>query len=275
MTDNQTEYLPAPEFTVRQGVPYGILTEYSQVSEIYPGVKHAYWVYVPAQYDPAVPANVMVFQDGWSYCDPSGELCAPKAFDNMIHNKELPVTIGIFVNPGEETQEWKDDTRDWYHKYPLSQRAREYDVMNCRYAGWLMEEILPEVGKLYNLTDDPECRAICGMSSGGICSWTVAWERPDAFRKVLSHVGSFADIMGGHNYPFIVRKSDPKPIRIFLQAGTNDIDNGWGSWELANRQMASALAFKGYDYKLVVGHGGHDLKHAASIFADSLRWLWR
>jgi enterochelin esterase family protein len=139
----------------------------------------------------------------------------------------------------------------------------------------LLEEILPEVGKQYRLTDDPDGRAICGISSGGICAWTVAWERPDAFRKVLSHVGSFTNIRGGHVYPALIRKTEPKPIRIFLQDGSGDLDNAHGNWFLANQQMAAALKFAKYDYKAEFGEGGHNGIHGGAILPDSLRWLWR
>ena len=138
-----------------------------------------------------------------------------------------------------------------------------------------MEEILPEVGKKYKLTEDPECRAICGISSGGICAFTVAWQRPDAFRKVLSHVGSFTNIRGGHVYPSLIRAEPNKPIRVFLQDGDKDLDNVWGNWWLANLEMEAALKFKQYDHKFVGGTGGHSGKHGGAILPDSLRWLWR
>lgn len=139
----------------------------------------------------------------------------------------------------------------------------------------MLEEILPEVEKSYNLTKDPERRAIGGISSGGICAWTVAWERPETFRKVLSHVGSFTNIRGGHNYAAYVRKTERKPIRVFLQDGANDLNNLHGNWPLANQQMASSLEFAKYDYQFVFGDGGHNGKHGGSILPDSLRWLWR
>ncbi len=200
---------------------------------------------------------------------------ATVVIDNLIHRKELPVIIGVFVDPGHESQAYLDDPRDGSEKYPSSQRSQEYDELSDTYTRFLLEEILAEVGKKYNLRQDGAGRAICGCSSGGICSWTAAWERPDAFGKVLSHVGSFADIRGGYVYPFLIRKTEKKPIRVFLQAGANDLDCVWGNWMLANQQMASALAFKGYDYKMVMGEGGHDLSHGGAIFPESLKWLWR
>ena len=135
--------------------------------------------------------------------------------------------------------------------------------------------MLPLLKREFSITDDPEGRALCGISSGGICAWTVAWERPDAFRKVISYVGSFTNIRGGHNYPALIRKTERKPIRVFLQAGENDLDNLHGSWPLGNRQMAAALKFSDYDFKFVMGEGGHNGKHGGAIFPDMLRWLWR
>lgn len=187
----------------------------------------------------------------------------------------MPVTIGIFINPGPESQEYINDPREHLEKYHTSQRADEYDVLDDRYARFLLEEILPEVESKYNLRQNAAGRAICGASSGGICAWTAAWERPDAFGKVLSQVGSFGNIRGGYAYPYLIRKAEKKPIRVFLQAGTNDLNCILGDWKLINLEMASALEFKGYDYKLVMGEGNHSLNHGGAILPDSLRWLWR
>ena len=180
----------------------------------------------------------------------------------------MRVTIGVFINPGHfpAVAEGKE---------PISNRSFEYDTLSDQYARFLLEEMLPEVGKNYRLTENPDERAICGISSGGICSWTVAWERPDAFRKVLSHVGSFANIRGGHVYPTLVRNTPAKPIRIFLQAGSTDLDVAWGNWALANLEMASALNFMEYDYRLDYGDGPHSGEHGGAILPESLEWLWR
>src|SRR5256884_573070 len=151
----------------------------------------------------------------------------------------------------------------------------EYDSRGDQYSRFLLEEILPEVGKKYSLTKDPDGRAICGISSGGICAWTVAWERPDEFRKVLSHVGSFTNIRGGNVYPSLIRKTEKKPIRVFLQDGAKDLDNLHGNWPLANQEMAAALKFTGYDYKFEFGTEGHNAKHGGAILPDSLPWLSR
>ena len=252
----------------QEGVPRGAVTRYHWSSKIFPGTERDYWLYVPKQYDPGKPACVMVFQDGGTYVNTNGQFRVPVVFDNLIAKKEMPATIGIFINPGEvPPAEPGQKAR--------SNRSFEYDSLGDQYARFLLEEILPEVGKKLNLTKDPDGRAICGISSGGICAWTVAWERPDEFRKVLSHVGSFTNIRGGDIYPSLIRKTEKKPIRVFLQDGANDLDNLHGNWPLANQGMAASLKFMGYDYKFEFGTEGHNGKHGGAILPDSLRWLWR
>lgn len=265
------EYKPGPDSMRQEGVPRGTVTKSDWRSKVFPGTVRDYWVYVPAQYDGTKPACVMVFQDGQGYVNvgENRDFRVPVVFDNLIHKGEMPVTIGIFINSGRLVDPPPKDPK------AASNRNLEYDSLSDRYARFLLEEILPEVGKRYKLTDDPECRAICGMSSGGICAFTVAWQRPDAFRKVLSHVGSFTNIRGGHVYPSLIRSTPNKPIRVFLQGGSNDLDNRYGNWWLANQQMAAALKFKQYDYKFVGGTGKHSGKHGGAILPDSLRWLWR
>jgi len=227
-----------------------------------------YWVYVPAQYDGSKPAAVMVFQDGQWYVDEKGQWRTPVVFDNLIHRKEMPVTIGIFITPGAYPPA-KEGQK------PRSNRSFEYDSLSDQYARFLLEEMLPEVGKTYTLSKEAKDRAICGISSGGICAWTVAWERPNEFSKVLSHVGSFTNIRGGHNYHALIRKTPNKPIRIWMQDGSNDLDNEHGSWPLANLQMAASLKYKKYDVEFVYGEGKHSGVHGAATLPDALRWLWR
>ena len=236
--------------------------------KVFPETVRDYWVYVPKQYDGDKPACVMVFQDGHTYVGETGHFRVPVVFDNLIHKGEMPVTIGVFINPGHVGEQPPQNP------WGASNRNFEYDTLSDQYARFLLEGILPEVGRRYKLTEDPECRAICGISSGGICAFTVAWQRPDAFRKVLSHVGSFTNIRGGHVYPSLIRPTPPKPIRVLLQDGSNDLDNQ-GNWWLANLEMDAALKFKQYDYKFVGGTGGHSGKHGGAILPDSLRWLWR
>ena len=265
-------YELGPDSKPQDGVPKGTVTKYHHKSEkVYPGVERDYWVYVPAQHDGAKPACLMVFQDGAYYLGNSpggGKLAAPVVFDNLIHKGEMPLTIGLFINAGDKGP-----------GYPIwggrDNRSVEYDSLGDRYARFLIEELIPEVTKKYRVTDDRAGRATVGLSSGGIAAFTLAWERPDVFGKVISHCGSYIDVRGGHNYPGLVRKTMKKPIRVFLQSGAHDANVVFGDLALANRQMASALEYAEYDYKFVFGEGGHSLKHGGAIFPDTLRWLWR
>ena len=255
----------------QEGVPKGTVVQGKLESEKgFPGTVRNYWVYTPAQYDPTKPACLMVFQDGGGYVSESGHSRVPIVFDNLIHKKEMPVTIGIFLDPGT-IPAVKPDAKG------RSNRSFEYDTLSDQYAKFLIEEALPALTQKHklNITDDPEGRGIVGISSGGICAWTVAWERPDSFRKVISYVGSFTNIRGGHDCEALVRKTEKKPIRVFLQDGANDLDNLHGNWPLANQQMAAALKFKGYDYQFVLGDGGHNGKHGGAILPDALRWIWK
>jgi enterochelin esterase-like enzyme len=270
--------LAAPEDDVYQlgndskpqaNVPQGKVSQHEwKESKIYPATQRDYWVYVPAQYDAAKPAALMVFMDGKGFVDPKGNFNAPTVFDNLIHAGAMPVTIGLFINPGAYP------ATDPKAK-PRSNRSFEYDSLGNKYAQFILDEMLPLVTKDYNISPDPEMRATCGNSSGGICAFTLAWERPDAFRKVVSHIGSFTNIRGGHGYPAVLRKTDKKPLRIFLEDGKKDLDNQFGNWPLANQEMEASLKFMGYDHQFVMGEGTHNTKHAGAIFPDTLRWLWR
>lgn len=266
---SETVYEYGPDSQRQAGVPQGEIHHFQHVSTIFPGAQRDYWVYVPQQYDGSTPAAVMVFQDGKRYLDADGWFRVPIVFDNLIHAGAMPVTVGIFLNPGHVGEAPAPD------RWPFNNRSAEYDTLSDQYARFLLEEILPEVGARWKLTDDPEQRAIGGLSSGAICAFTVAWERPDAFRKVLSHIGSYTDIRGGHVYPSRIRKETPRPLRVFLQDGEADLDNIHGNWWLANLQMAAALKYRGYDYRFVGGSSAHDGKHGGAILPDSLRWLWR
>ncbi|MCB9878997.1 MAG: esterase family protein [Planctomycetes bacterium] len=255
-----------------EGVPQGKVTHHvHQSTTVFPGTIREYWVYVPAQYDGSADAALMVFQDGHAYVSETGDFRVPIVFDNLIHQGAMPVTIGVFVNPGHHADELPKP--GWGGK---DNRSVEYDTLSDAYARFLLDELLPEVQQTVRISADPERRAICGISSGGICAFTAAWERPDAFRKVLSHVGSFTNIRGGHVYPALIRKQKPvKPLRVYLQDGSNDLDNEHGNWWLSNQQVAKALAFVHYDFHFEGGDGGHNGKHGGAILPDSLRWLWR
>lgn len=233
-------------------------------SHVFEGTSREWYVYVPPGLKSGQAASVMVFQDGqWM------KNYVPVVFDNLIAKGAMSPTVGIFLAPGV----FKDGK---------SNRSFEYDTLSDQYARFLLEEILPEVEKTVPLRHDPDGRAICGMSSGGICAFTVAWQRPDQFGKVLSWIGSFTNIAngstqreGGHNYPALIRLVPKKPIRVFLQDGANDLDNKFGNWPLANQQMAKALQFAGYDFRFEFGKGAHSDKHGRALLPESLRWLWR
>jgi enterochelin esterase family protein len=261
------EYVLGPDSQEQPGVPQGEITKHTWKSKVFAGTVRDYWVYVPKQYDPKTPACVMVFQDGDSYQNRKGGFRVPVVLDNLIHKKELPVIIGIFINPGTFPPEKEGDKGK-------SNRSVEYDTLSNDYAKFLADEILPEVGKTLNLRKDAAGRAIGGISSGGICAFTVAWERPDLFSKVLSHVGSFTNIRGGDKYPSLIEKAEKKPIRVFLQDGEKDLDNKFGNWPKANKAMAAALKDKGYELEFVMGTEGHNSKHGGAIMPQSLKWLW-
>ena len=264
------QYVLGPDSQVQKDVPQGKVTQMLpwKDSKIYPGTTRDWWIYVPAQYTKDKPAAVMVFCDGGGFVKADGQFRAPVVFDNLIAKGEMPVTIGLFIQPGMfENKDPKEKAR--------SNRSFEYDSLGDLHARFLIEEILPAVAKDYNLSTNPDERAICGNSSGGICAFTVAWEKPEAFRKVVSHIGSFTNIRGGHVYPALIRKTDKKPIKVFLQDGRNDLDNQFGNWPLANQDMAAALKFAGYDYQFVLGEGTHNGKHGAAMLPDTLRWLWK
>ncbi len=255
---------------VQPGVPQGKVSRgVFADSETFPGTRREYRVYVPDQYDSDEPANLMVFMDGRKYADTDGPFRVPTVFDNLIHRGEMPVTIALFVDPGT-IPATKPRAKD------RSNRSFEYDSLGDRYATFLIDEFIPVALDGLRVTDDPAGRAVCGISSGGICAFTVAWERPDRFGKVLSHIGSFTNIRGGWAYPGLIRKTlgDAKPIKVYLQEGNDDLDNLHGSWPLGNQDMAAALQFAGYTYRLVMTEGGHSGKYGGEVFPDALRWLW-
>lgn len=274
------KYEHGPDSKRKEGVPRGKIIDFDWTnSTVFPGTIRHCSIYVPAQYDPAKPAALMVFQDGHTYQKEDGDFRVPVVFDNLIAAKEMPATIAVFIDPGFKRTEFPDAPRGWEPR--PENRSFEYDSLTTNYSAFLLTEILPHVRKQYNFTDDPEMRAICGISSGAICAWTVAWHRPDQFRKVVSHVGSFTNIRGGNQYPDIVRTNDWRPIRIFVQDGANDLRSaprnrtpGW-NWVIGNLNLVAVLEEKDYDYKYVFGEGGHNGNHGGTIFPDTMRWLWR
>lgn len=266
------EFYPAPpESSYRDGVPRGEITRHSfNQSKIYPETNRELEVYIPAQYKKGTLAALIVFQDGLRHADAksTGGLRAPIVIDNLIASGDMPVTIGIFINPGAlKSQKEGSKPRN---------RSFEYDSLGDTYVNFLIEEIIPFVEKEHGVTfaTDPKLRAIAGGSSGCACAWTAAWERPDQFGKVLGWVGTFVDIRGANAYPSLVRKTEKKAIRAALLGEKQDIDNQFGNWPLANQQMETALKFQNYDYRYWWGNGFHGSRHAAAMLPEMMKWLW-
>lgn len=262
-------YAHGPDSIAQDGVPSGTVTELRwSRSTAFPGTSRRFWVYVPAQYDAAEPASLMVFQDGGFYLDPRGEVRGAVVLDSLIHRGDLPPTVGVFVDPGELDAERPDGRR---------QRNVEYDACDDRYVGFLLDEILPEVTQRWSITDDHDRWGICGGSSGGNCAFTAAWQRPDVFRRAICFLSSFAQMPDGDPYPALIPRTPRKPLRIFLQAGHRDL--GWNepeyNWLAENLRVAAALAEAEYDVRLVLGDGGHNPNHGGVLLPDALRWAFR
>ena len=272
MTNEQldAEFPLGPDSLPQEGVPKGRLEKFTwATSRIYPGTVRDCWIYVPAQYDAAKPACVFVVNDGEAHWQPERRWRIPTILDNLIHQQAIPVMIGIFINPGTIPPVVAGGA-------PRNNRSFEYDTLGDRYARFLLEEILPEVGRRYNLAQDGNSRAIMGGSSGACCAFNVAWERPDAFSRVVSIVGSYTAMRGGHTLASLVRLTEPKPLRVFLESGADDFKIYAGDWYAANQDLLSALRYAGYDVNHAwAEHAGHNDYHGSSIFPGVLRWLWR
>lgn len=262
---SQEQYPVHPDSVVKTGVPQGkIEGPFEMRCKTFPGTVRNYWIYVPAQYDEKEPAAICVCQDGLGLAKGWN---LPTVFDNLIHKKEMPVTVGIFVSPGIVPPLTSEGQ-------PRYNRSFEYDSMGSRYATFVIDELLPAVSAKYSLSENPNDRMIMGSSSGAIAAFGVAWERPDQFRRVFSSVGTFVSLRGGNEYPTLIRKYEPRPIRIFLQDGSNDNNLYAGGWWEANLDMLASLKFAGYEVNHVFGKGGHNRKHSAAIMPDAIRWLW-
>ena len=262
------EYVLGPDSQRQPGVARGRVTKYTRTSEVYPGTVRDYWIYAPAQYKAEKPACVMIFQDGGGMVEETGSWRVPIVFDNLIHKADMPVVIGVFIDPGVLPASSPNQQSRYNRSY-------EYDALGDRYARFLTEEILPEVARRYNISKDPDDYAIAGSSSGGMAAFNAAWNRPDVFHRVLSFIGSFTNLRGGEGLASRIRKTEPKPLRVFLQDGRNDQDIYSGNWFLANQEIFSALEYAGYESTLVVGNEGHNARHGAAILPDALRWLWK
>jgi enterochelin esterase-like enzyme len=275
-------YQLGPDSEPHEGVPQGkVIGPTALPSNVYPNTTRNYWVYVPVQYEVSKPACLMVFFDGHAYVGLKGNYRIPYVFDNLIYRREMPVTIGVFINPGHGPDQKEATDAEWGDR--TNNRRVEYNALDDKHSKLVVDELLPVLKKQYNISDDPESRAISGASSGAICAFTVAWHRPDQFRKVISTIGSFTNIMGGHVYPDLIRKNERKPIRIFLQDGVNDNRglrrNGTydptRDWHAQNIKMVEALTEKKYDVNYTWGIGTHSNKQGGAIMPEMLRWLWR
>ncbi|MES2738240.1 MAG: alpha/beta hydrolase-fold protein [Verrucomicrobiota bacterium] len=269
-----TVHLEHYEYTAdsekQPGVPEGRLEKFEwPQSQVFPETVRDVTVYVPQQYQAGSEACLMVWQDGSRHVDPGGSMRASTVFDNLIHQKKMPVTIGVFIDPGRKSNQKAGGKP--------ANRGFEYDSLGDAYARFLLTEILPEVEKRYGVKfrQDPQAWAIAGGSSGGICAFTAAWERPDKFHKVLSWVGTFVDIRGGNAYPYLVRVTERKPMRVYLLDGVNDLDNKFGNWPLANRMMEASLKYMNYDYRMDWTECFHGSRGMAPKLPEALTWLWR
>lgn len=275
-------YILGPDSLPQEGVPKGTIKGPFRIeSKVYEGTSHTYWIYVPAQYDAAKPASLLIVNDGPAHMDPNGSARIPNVLDNLIYRRELPVMIGVFISPGRRPDQPEPTPSDWGDR--ATNRPTEYNVLDDRYPRVIIDELMPAVEKDYNISKDPEQRGIAGTSSGAIAAFTVAWHRPDQFRKVWSIVGSFTNLRGGHAYPDMIRKEAKKPIRIFLVDGRNDNrgmrrDGKYDQtrdWFYQNVRMVEALKEKGYDMAYHFGVGKHGLKSGGPFIPEMMRWLWR
>ncbi|HUB00232.1 MAG TPA: alpha/beta hydrolase-fold protein [Terracidiphilus sp.] len=271
----QNDYTLGPDSQPQPGVPQGTVTHYTlPPGKFYPGTPHHYAIYVPVQYNPARPTPFMIFLDGSQALGKS--VRASTVFDNLIAQRQIPVMIGIFVDPGV-LPAFSDQDQNRY------ERIFEYDSLSPRFSSFLLGELIPAVAAKYNLSTNPDDRALSGVSTGAVGAFMAAWNRPDQFHRVLSFIGTYVDMKGADHLPALIRKTQPKPIRIFMQDGTNDhivpaepygIAFA-GSWPINNQVMYQALQYSGYDVKLVMGHGTHSMNQGGAIMPDALRWLWR
>ncbi len=280
--DPDMHYHLGPDSMEEAGVPKGeIRGPFTLPSEVYPGTSQTYWVYVPTQYNPAIAASLMVFNDGQAFMAPQGDVGAQNVMDNLVYRREIPVMIGVFINPGRRPDQPEPNPHEWGDRN--TNRPTEYNSLDDRYARVIVDELLPALYKDYNISKDPENHGIGGASSGAIAAFTVAWERPNQFRKVLSMIGSFTNLRGGHVYPEMIRKSDKKPIRVFLQDGRNDNrslspDGAYDEtrdWFYQNVRLMNALTEKGYEVNYAWGMNRHGQKMGGEIMPEMMRWLWR
>lgn len=284
--NNDAFYKLTPDSMPMDGVPKGKFVGPSTLpSQAYPGTQHTYWVYVPAQYDPSQPAALMIFNDGQAFKKEPGDIQAQNVIDNLIWRREIPVMLGVFINPGRtpEQPEPPEPGGGWGDR--TTNRPEEYNSINDKYARVIVDELLPALNKDYNISKDPDMHGIGGASSGGIAAFVVAWHRPNDFRKVFTFVGSFVNLGNrqGHTFPELVMQNEKKPIRMYLQDGRNDNrqaarggnDPNTNDWFYQNVRLADALNKKGYDVAWSWGIGNHGQKQGGMMLPEMMRWLWR
>jgi enterochelin esterase family protein len=275
-------YHLGPDSLAQDGVPHGrIEGPHTLPCEVFPETQHTYWVYVPAQYDSDEPCRLMIFNDGHAFMNPDGDIRSTNVLDNLIHRREIPVMIAVFINPGRRADQPEPNAQEWGDR--TTNRPQEYNALDDKYARVIVDELIPALQQNYHISPRAEDRGIGGASSGAIAAFTVAWQRPDQFHKVLSLIGSYTNLRGGHVYPELVRAAEARPIRVFFQDGRNDNRglrrNGQydaeRDWFLQNTRLVEALQEKQYDINYVWGIGAHNQKHGGAILPEMMRWLWR
>jgi len=261
------DYALSRDSQPQPGVPTGTVSKHVlPPGKYFPGTPHTYQVYVPAQYDPSRPIAYMIFLDGSGYA--GNGVRAPVVLDNLIAGRDVPPMIALFIDPGVMPAR-SDQAQNRY------ERIFEYDSLTPRFANFLIDEFIPEVARSYNLSKDANDHGIAGISTGGVGAFVAAWNRPDVFRRVITWVGSFGNFRGADRLPGLIRRTEPRPIRVFMQTGRQDLVNYAGSWYLENPRVAAALEFAGNDVKIELGEDGHSNRHGASMLPETLRWLWR
>ena len=278
-TPADVQYNPCQEAYPSDEIPQGKVTRLKdwRDSAVYAETQRDIWFYVPAGLEAGATAGVCYFNDGAGYLDRHGAVRATQVLDTMIATGAIPPKVGLFVMPGRPLDIDNVPTEGRPPARAMEQRSIEYDSMDDRFASFAVDEMLPlltaQTG--INVSSDPADNLACGISSGGICAFTMAWHRADVFGRVLSHCGSFTHIRGGDNYHYLIRSTARKPIRVFMTSGELDADIILGSWPLANQTVAAALEYAGYDHRFEFGQGGHNLRHGGALFSESLQWLFR
>ena len=276
-TSGDINYHPCLESYRQKGIPEGEIFHFKDwnETEIFRGTERDISVYLPSNAK-SDDVGLIVLQDGDSYVNEAGPVRATSVFDNLLYEKKIKPFIAIFVMPGRPKGMKVNKPEEKRRPEAHHQRSVEYDSCDDNYLRFMKEELIPFVsGKVdVNISEKPSDRLLIGMSSGGICAFNAAWHDPNSFGNVISHCGSFTNIRGGHNYPSVIRNTERKPIKAFLQSGKEDLNNIYGNWPLANKQMALSLDYAGYDYRFEFGVGSHSLNHGGSLFAESITWIW-